>query len=62
MCAALPHDRTMAHQETMRLQTSGRRDMHNIAGAAAGVAARSGTRAGIARVFNREIVVTGTGE
>ena len=42
----------MIHQTTVRLQTSGHRDMHNITAAVAAVVQAAGIRTGTANVFN----------
>jgi secondary thiamine-phosphate synthase enzyme len=42
----------MAHQATIRLKTSGHRDVHDITPQVAEIAAQSGIRAGTAHVFN----------
>jgi len=42
----------MAHQDTIRLHTSGHRDMHNITAQVEEIVARSRVRTGTAHVFN----------
>jgi secondary thiamine-phosphate synthase enzyme len=42
----------MAHQSTIRLKTSGHRDMHDITAQVAEIVTASGIRAGTAHVFN----------
>lgn len=40
------------HQEEIRLETAGHRDIHDLTDAVAAVVARSGVRTGLAHVFN----------
>jgi len=42
----------MIHQETIQLETTGHRDMHDITGQVAEAVARSGVQAGTVHVFN----------
>ena len=42
----------MTHQETIQIDTSGHRDMHDITPEVAAVVKRSGVRVGTAHVFN----------
>lgn len=42
----------MVHQDTIRLRTSGHRDMHDITAQVAGIVTASGIRTGTVHVFN----------
>jgi secondary thiamine-phosphate synthase enzyme len=42
----------MTYQDTIRIQTAGHRDMHDITSAVAGIISRSGIQTGTAHVFN----------
>lgn len=42
----------MIHQETIRIRTSGHRDMHDITGEVAAVVSRSGIATGTVHIFN----------
>jgi secondary thiamine-phosphate synthase enzyme len=42
----------MTHQKTIRIKTSGHRDMHDITAQVAKVVAEAGIRTGIAHIFN----------
>jgi len=42
----------MVHQERIALSTHGHRDLHNVTGQVAAIAARSGIRTGMVHIFN----------
>ena len=42
----------MTHQETIQLETTGHRDMHDLTDEVSGIVGRSGVRVGTVHIFN----------